>query len=131
MPAKVAIEDCYIPEPNSGCWLWTASTNEKGYGRRWHNGREQKAHRVLYEMHVGPIPDGLEPDHTCHVRCCVNPQHIDLVTHKENTTRSGFRKRGSHCKRGHLLADGNLYFTKEGYRRCRQCVIERQAERRA
>ena len=125
MSSATPLEQCFIPEPNSGCWIWLLALNENGYGRRWHDGREQKAHRVLYENLVAVIPRGLELDHLCNVRCCVNPDHMTLVTHKQNTARSGFRKRKGVCKRGHLMVDGNLYLTKEGYRRCRQCVIDR------
>lgn len=77
-----------IPEPNSGCWLWIGAMHEGGYGRvRYHN-RTLPAHRVSYMVHVGPIPGGLVIDHKCRVRCCVNPDHLEPVTRKENMRRA-------------------------------------------
>jgi HNH endonuclease len=74
------------PEPTSGCWLWTGKT-WNGYGKFIVGGRTMAAHRYAYELFSGPIPDGLELDHVCRVRSCVNPAHLEACTHRENTNR--------------------------------------------
>lgn len=73
------------------CWLWTAATNRLGYGDFWDGtkrlsgaNRIVRAHRFAYELQIGRIPDGLEIDHVCHVRSCVNPEHLRTVTRKQN-----------------------------------------------
>jgi hypothetical protein len=76
-----------------GCWLWTAATKSHGYGFvaiAKVEGRSilRQAHRVAYELTHGPIPDGLEIDHLCRVRNCVNPAHLEAVTHSENCRRA-------------------------------------------
>ncbi len=94
-PQKVSFDDSYVPEPNSGCWLWTGVCNPLGYGQIWIRDisrlggwRKVSAHRHAYERFVGPIADGLEIDHKCRVRCCVNPDHLQAITHLENIRRS-------------------------------------------
>lgn len=76
-----------MPVPESGCWIWTGELNRNGYGRVWRLGRRVMAHRAMYELLVGPIPEGLVLDHLCRVRCCVNPKHLEPVTVRENTIR--------------------------------------------
>lgn len=70
------------------CWIWQRSTSQ-GYGQMWHNGSTHplRAHRVIYERHKGPIPEGLNLDHLCRVRPCVNPDHLEPVTQAENVRR--------------------------------------------
>jgi hypothetical protein len=68
-----------------GCWLWTASTDQGGYGKY----RRMQAHRYAYELFIGDIPPGLEMDHLCRMRECVNPFHVEPVTHAENMRRFG------------------------------------------
>lgn len=113
------------PEPNSGCWLWDASTSADGYGRVMLNGRVQNAHRVSYEIHVGPVPEGLVVDHLCRNRCCVNPDHLEPVTERENFRRGYAGKHVrvpvTHCWRGHLYTEQNTYRDKKGVRSCRAC----------
>lgn len=77
------------PEPNTGCHLWTAALNTCGYAvvAINNNGRVAYAHRVALEIAGRPIPVGMTVDHTCGVRCCVNPAHLDIVTHAENCRR--------------------------------------------
>lgn len=76
-----------IIAPIGECWVWVARLNRNGYGRIHHDGDEKMAHRVAYEALVGPIPDGLLLDHRCRTRCCVNPCHLEPVTHQINTLR--------------------------------------------
>lgn len=72
----------------SDCWLWTGYVAAGGYGEFHLAGRTRKAHRVAYELLVGPVPEGLDLDHLCRVRRCVNPEHLEPVTRQENLRRS-------------------------------------------
>jgi hypothetical protein len=75
-------------EKGSGCWLWRGRLSGGGYGQFKVAGREAMAHRYAYELLVGAIPDGREIDHLCRVRACVNPAHLEAVTHSTNVSRS-------------------------------------------
>jgi hypothetical protein len=125
-----------IVDPTTGCWIWIGSRDGKGYGRlrRTNERRYVGAHRVAYEQHRGPIPDGLELDHLCRVTVCVNPQHLEAVTHRENLRRGEspgmqLRRRGQ-CVHGHDLAAA--YVRRDnGSRVCRECRNARARRRRA
>ena len=108
-----------------GCWIWQASTTHNGYGQFWVGGRMVKAHRFAYEMFVGPIPEGLELDHLCRVRNCVNPAHMEPVTHAENVRRgesfSAINAGKTHCPHGHAYDAENTYVKPNGWRHCRAC----------
>ena len=123
--AKVSIE------PNTGCWLWAASVNRHGYGCIKEKGSVLRAHRVSWLLHVGPVPEGLELDHLCRVRCCVNPSHLRAVTSRENTLAgeglTARQARQTHCKRGHSLEGPNLRIEAGGRRRCMACEKLRNA----
>lgn len=83
-----------------GCWFWTSTRGENGYGQfTLRTGVVRRAHRIAYELAVGPIPDGLEIDHLCRVRACVNPAHLEPVTRQENIRRAVAAK--THCPKGH------------------------------
>lgn len=135
MTAVERFEAKYTPEPNSGCWLWTAGTDPKGYGDFWSGTNSIRAHRFAYELYKGPIPDGLVLDHLCRVPCCVNPDHLEAVTHRENILRgigpSAHNAKKTHCIYGHPFTEDNtsIWNTKLGpARRCKEC--DRQSARR-
>lgn len=109
------------------CWLWTGGLTAMGYGsfRAQHeHGVTRVAHRFAYLTLVGPIGDGLELDHLCRVRHCVNPAHLEPVTHRENVRRGGgptaANARKTHCINGHPLTGSNLQPGRK-QRRCREC----------
>ena len=123
------------PVTESGCWLWTGSENNYGYGKFYiHNG-SVGAHRFAYEHFIGPIPTGLVPDHLCRVRCCVNPSHLRPLTNKDNVLLgvgpAAINARKTHCVRGHSL-DLSIVYVRPGkyVRYCRQCKKIRRASNR-
>ncbi len=123
----------YREEPNTSCWLWLGPFDAYGYGVFEMERRKYKAHRVAYEKHVGPIPEGLHIDHLCRVRSCVNPAHLEPVTLEENIYRG---RAGRHwaeraaCKQGHTYTVANTRWAraatgrKAWYRICRTCLRE-------
>jgi hypothetical protein len=118
-------------EPNDGgCWEWPQGKGS-GYGQTWDRAAQKmvKAHRVLYRLFVGEIPEGMELDHLCHNSSCVNPAHLEPVTHAENVRRghSGWHwKAKTHCPQGHPYAGDNLIVWR-GRRSCRECARRRSA----
>jgi hypothetical protein len=126
------LERFISPEPNTGCWFWTGALRE-GYGLYSErvNGktRSQNAHRAVYRALVGEIPSALQLDHLCRVRCCVNPDHLEPVTQRENILRgqgvAAEHAKRTTCKNGHQLVwDG-------WQRRCLPCIYARRAQRKA
>ena len=118
--------DKVSPEPMSGCWLWTGSTDGWGYGQFHLEGKNRKANRVSWWLRRGPIPDGVLVLHICHVPQCVNPDHLYLGSHQNNSddsVRSGraWWLRVTHCKSGHEFTPENTCVRKTGKRSCRAC----------
>lgn len=117
-----------------GCWLWTGGLMNKGYGTFW-AGRSLRAHRVAYELCIGPIPEGLTLDHLCRVRRCVNPAHLEPVTIRENVMRgegiTAALAARDYCVNGHPLTGDNLRIDAHGHRRCRTCGRAKQAAYKA
>ena len=110
-------------EKTPTCWLWTGSCNPKGYGQFRVGKKKPGAHRVAYEWLVGPIPEGMQLDHLCRVRNCVNSDHLEVVTNLENNRR-GERANRTHCKQGHEYNEENTYRHPDGWRDCRACQRE-------
>lgn len=108
----------YYTISDSGCWLWQGRQH-KGYAVS--GGRH--VHRRMYEQHVGAIPEGLELDHLCETPLCVNPDHLEPVTRKENMRRRYASY--THCSNGHEYTDANTYVRPGGHRDCRACIRSR------
>ena len=130
-----------IPEyaPHLGpCWIWTASTNDRGYGQFWDGQSLKQAHRWLYGHLHGPIPAHLDSDHLCRVHPCVRDDHIEPVTRLVNILRgdgSAANTRRAvartHCSEGHAFTPENTAVDRR-YRYCKEChrVVSREYRRR-
>jgi hypothetical protein len=132
LPVKTFFyQNVALPDEN-GCMLWTRSLTWDGYAQfksRRYPGRY--AHRMAYELMVGPIPEGLQLDHLCKVRNCVTPDHLEPVTHAENTRRSdagkatgAMQRAKTHCPHGHEYTPENTGVYK-GRRYCKKCKLIR------
>lgn len=119
-------------DPNSGCWLWTGYVDPaSGYGQfNGGYGRSKKAHRWAYTLYKSEIPRGLDLDHKCRIRCCVNPDHLEPVTRKENLHRGISTKLANekfssrqYCRNGHPVTEKDSRFRVYGKLRYFQCLI--------
>jgi hypothetical protein len=127
LPSRIANK--ILPEPMAGCWFWTGHVNAGGYG--WctpHDaaGTTKKAHRIVYALLRGRVADGMDLDHLCRVRCCVNPDHLEPVTRSVNLKRSPLigrtTPRRTVCFNGlHAMTPENVYVGTDG-RKCRACI---------
>ncbi len=118
-------EEKYEPI-EGGCWMWTGARDGAGYSMLWRDGRTDRAHRVSYELHVGPIPAGFTIDHLCDHPWCVNPEHLRACTQRDNVlrgdSRSAHNARATHCPKGHPFDEENTYVYRNGRgRMCKTC----------
>ncbi len=122
LPAR--FESKIVKEPDDGCWAWTGQIMKTGYGRvRMKDSVNscglELAHRAVYELLKGPIPEGLQLDHLCRNRGCVNPNHLEPVDHRTNVLRgigpTAINAAKIYCIHGHLLEQGRFQ------RFCRTC----------
>lgn len=117
------------------CWPWTGALDQNGYGAFWDGRSMRKAHRVIYETLVGPVPDGLQLDHLCRNRACTNTAHLEPVTARENSMRgetiAAANAAKTHCPVGHEYTPDNTMRSKLGKRQCRRCHREWHARKRA
>ena len=134
-PPKPAIDrfNRFLAASSSGCIEWTGRIDKYGYGQFRPGGRESSkvgAHRWSYEHHVGPVPPGLQLDHLCRNKKCVNHQHLEPVSPRENVLRSNnpasMNARKTHCVEGHPLSGDNIY-TYGSRRVCKTCSKETSA----
>lgn len=121
-------EKHFIPEPNTGCWIWFGATMSNGYGRF----DQLLAHRFAYVQFKGEIPENCEVDHRCYMRACVNPDHLQAISRVENIRRQRSWGKGLQhktvCPQGHPYSGENLYLHPNGIQSCRTC--RREADRR-
>lgn len=139
LPAEVPVTDRFfakvqVSEPDR-CWLWTGRRSPRGYGVFWLDGKNRRAHRVSYEMHIGAISDGVFVCHECDNPPCVNPAHLFLGTHLDNVRDMCVKGRHAesqrtHCPGGHAYNEANTYIAKNGSRHCRVCDREQARARR-
>ena len=121
LPPKIAARVLPIED----CLVWTGALT-RGYGRVLWGTRVEYVHRVVYWELVGPISEGLEIDHLCRNKACVNPAHLEAVTHAMNLARSAPATK-THCAKGHLLTGRQKPHNR---RFCRVCAAERARQRR-
>lgn len=118
--------DKVVPEPMSGCWLWTGATLQNGYGQIAWGSKVVGVHRLMCTVTYGFPSTGKEARHTCDIRCCVNPDHVVWGTSQEN--KQDMLRRGgnphatkTHCPSGHPYDEANTYRAARGDRQCRTC----------
>lgn len=129
MSAKTTEERFWEKVDKTGeCWPWTACIERNGYGSFHVGGRRKWAHRVSYELNVGPIPSGEYVLHSCDNRRCVNPAHLRVGTHADNMRDMVDRGRAprsnalkTHCPHGHTYSTENTHIGPDGKRICREC----------
>lgn len=117
------------------CWVWQGTILKRGYGRIMRFGKQLHAHRMVWELLVGPLPKDLVLDHLCRNRACVNPDHLEPVPNEVNVMRGegvcARNARKTHCPQGHAYDETNTYVHKNGRgRSCRACARTRTRERR-
>lgn len=123
-------------DKSGDCWIWKANDKTSRYGRfetrGQHGRRKVAAHRIAWELLRGLVPDGMELDHLCRNTRCVNPDHLEPVTHRVNVLRGegicARRLRRTHCPHGHELTPENIRPSRAGGRLCLACYVRRRRE---
>ena len=123
-----------------GCWIYTGFRNKKGYGRTTYKGRQVLVYNITYGLLIGKVKHGLELHHKCNTPACVNPYHLQQVTHRQNmidfgtTNYCAIQAKKTHCKNGHEFTPENTYKIHHGKNRnCKKCckqLAKRNYERR-
>lgn len=120
------IKEYCVIDTTTGCWIWRGYTNP--YARARINGLKKLVHVAAYELKYGPIPFDLELDHLCRNPSCVNPDHLEAVSHRENVLRGSSpaadNSKKTHCKHGHEYTTMNTVMYSDGSRRCKTCLIK-------
>lgn len=121
-------------DKTNNCWIWIGSTRSiNGYGQFLFNGKLVQSHRISFEIFKGDIPNGLVIDHLCRNKICVNPEHLEAVSNKENILRGigvcANNKRKTQCKNGHEFTEQNIYRYPNGRKDCRICLKRRNDAR--
>lgn len=117
--------------PDTGCWEWAMGRWRGGYGQIRREGKNWQAHRWVYHSLIGPLTEGLVLDHLCRVTHCVNPDHLEEVTHAENILRgdgvAATNAQKTHCLRGHEYNEENTRTSgaRKNHRQCRTCGRDR------
>ena len=124
-------EKCKDKTLKSDCWIWIGGKDRDGYGRVQFNYKKYSVHRLVWQIHHGPIIEGLELDHLCGVRACCNPEHLEPVTHQINIARGNsgkLERERTHCPQGHPYNEENTYISKNrpSNRICRICRREKK-----
>lgn len=124
-PINERLQDLSCPEALTGCTIWAGYINAFGYGCVKYEGMSRLAYHVAWELEYGAVPDGLELDHLCRNRACINVDHLELVTHRENVLRgvglAALNAKKTHCKRGHELLPNNIRKNRANKRICKIC----------
>lgn len=119
-----------VRKEETGCWIWTAGKTDTGYGYFWEGSTTRVAHRWWYERLHGGLADGLQLDHLCRNKACVNPDHLEPVSARENTRRApSHNANKTHCPYGHEYTPENTLPRTRGRRECRKCNRRRSRER--
>lgn len=131
------LREYFIPEPNSGCWLFDGGVDKDGYGKIKVKGVTWRAHRYAYCLEHGEIPDDMLVCHTCDVPSCINPAHMFLGTNADNladmAVKGKYRNNAemrNYCPNGHPRTEDNTYWYR-GKRLCRECRLINDRDRRA
>ncbi len=131
MPAAIERFWAHVAMLEDGCWQWTGCRSPAGYGATNFGGHKIQAHRFAYICAYGPIPFGLEIDHLCRFTSCVNPRHLEAVTHQTNVLRgqgvAARRAAQTHCIHGHEFNIENTLLKRDGTRCCRPCRNRRDS----
>jgi hypothetical protein len=123
-----------VVRDDEGCWTWLGGHDANGYSKFAVRGFSRYVHRLMHELLVGSIPDGLELDHLCRNTGCIRPDHLEAVTHRENLLRGAGivakNAQKTHCINGHEYTPENTYWRRDGKgKQCRACCFDRAYER--